>query len=46
MTCLAVRLSVAYAPRAFDADESIVRDAVDDVHARGSELRSRAGENG
>ncbi|WP_432508738.1 hypothetical protein [Halorubrum ezzemoulense] len=46
MTCLAVRLSVAYAARAFDADESIVRDAVDDVHARGSELRSRAGENG
>lgn len=45
MTDLAVRLSVTYAARAFDADEAVVRDAVNEVHARGSERRSRADGN-
>ncbi|ELZ44862.1 hypothetical protein C463_07897 [Halorubrum californiense DSM 19288] len=46
MTYLTVRLSVTYAARAFDVDESVVRDAVDEIHARGSELRSQADGNG
>ncbi|WP_096393105.1 hypothetical protein [Halorubrum trapanicum] len=46
MTYLAVRRSVAYAAAAFDVDESVVRDAVDGVHARATELRSGPDGNG
>lgn len=46
MTYLAVRLSVTYAALAFDVDESVVRDAVNSVHARAAELRSPAEGNG
>jgi hypothetical protein len=42
MTYLAVRFSVTYAARAFEVDESVARDAVNGVHARAKELRSRA----
>jgi hypothetical protein len=44
MTYLAVRFSVTYAARAFEVDESAARDAVDRVHARATELRSRTDE--
>ncbi|RLM70643.1 hypothetical protein DVK05_05320 [Halorubrum sp. Atlit-8R] len=46
MTYLSVRLSVAYAAAAFDVDESVVRDAVNGVHARAQDLRSEADESG
>jgi len=46
MTYLAVRFSVTYAARAFEVDESAAREAVDSVHARAAELRSRNGGNG
>ena len=46
ITYLAVRFSVTYAARAFEVDESAARDAVDRVHARATELRSRADEDG
>ena len=39
MTYLAVRFSMTYAARAFEVDESVVRDAVNGVHARAAELR-------
>jgi hypothetical protein len=46
ITYLAVRFSVTYAARAFEVDESAARDAVDRVHARARESRSRADEDG
>ncbi|EMA64049.1 hypothetical protein C470_02020 [Halorubrum distributum JCM 13561] len=46
MTYLAVRFSLPYAARAFGVDESAAREAVDSVHARAAELRSRDGGNG
>ncbi|RLM75794.1 hypothetical protein [Halorubrum sp. Atlit-26R] len=46
ITYLAVRFSVTYAAHAFGIDESAARDAVDSVHARATELRSRDGGNG
>jgi hypothetical protein len=37
---------VTYAARAFEVDEATAREAVDSVHARATELRSRDGGNG
>ena len=46
MTYIAVRLSVGYAAGAFEVDESVVRDAVNAVHARAKDLRSEESEGG
>ncbi len=40
MTYLAVEMSVTYAARAFDVDESVIKDAVNCVHARADQQRS------
>ncbi|QLH83786.1 hypothetical protein [Halosimplex pelagicum] len=41
MTYFAVQMSITYAARAFDVDESVVQDAINRIHAQAEEQRSQ-----
>ncbi|WP_092704750.1 hypothetical protein [Halovenus aranensis] len=40
MTYLAVQMSITYAAAAFDVDESVIKDAVNQIHAKVHQQRS------